>query len=500
MNKLAVFFFLLSLLTLGACNPDEGVQLASVAGKDQVISSGDMPFVQASDAGSQEQPEYQRRLQAFVATSNVNEAVGRKKAAGEVGGTVGHSRLRGKEVTEIEIRIRRSAAEAKTAKELAEQAAAEAQKAMEAAKIAAEAAHQAEAEAAAKRAAAAAAAKRANEEEMAKRAAAEKAAAEEAARMAAAEEAARMADLEAARRAADMAAKEAAAAEARRVAAEAAAQEAMDREAQRQLQAERKAGLAKEQAEKQAAEAREAAIKASRVDILFYINGKDRTKKLPYCLRDLGESIEGANFLKYLDKTLNWQISFAAFSDNPKLYPLERNGYRLRLNGETQYLLRKGMFSGQKKGLFRSSSEEQMDQVFRDSLVNDGPQYNSRGDQVHVSYDAPQVWGSYSIGDPIGGLLKLLKDGSSFRENAKKYIVVVDQGHLSFYSQDEWSAFFAESGDARFILMSPRRSTVSAFPVNGSFKWIPFCGHPNAVKNLAEHIVESYAQQSLHTE
>ena len=501
MSKLGLlFFFSLSLLALGACSPEEGAQLASLS-RDEFVDSEPEPVLQASTGGEDEglsqepRPEYRQQLQAFVETAKVDESVGRqKKGFHNVSDTVGGRRLGRKNVTEIEIRIRRTAADAGNAERLARDAEAEARAAAEAAQAAAEAARLAEAEAAAKRAAAEEAARRAAAEEAARRAAAEQAAAEEAARQAAAEEAARKAALEAARLEAERLAREAAAAEAQRKAAEAAAQKALAEEAARKLEAERKAEAARKAAEQRAAEARAAAIEASRADILFYINKYDQTKKLRRCLSHFGKSVNEEGFLAHLDKSLNWHISFALFAEEPRVYPMEQSFKKVRYHSEPLYVLKRGMFDSDPPGFWgKADPAVKRGKIFHDSLVNRGQQFSSNGNLITDNYDVPKLWhGSSEIADPLSGLAKFLKDGTAFRHNAKKYVVIVDHGHLPYYTGREWGDFLAKNRGVKFILLSSRRSAVSDFSAKGAFKWIPFCGDPKAAKKLADYIVESY--------
>ena len=181
------------------------------------------------------------------------------------------------------------------------------------------------------------------------------------------------------------------------------------------------------------------------------------------------------------------------------MYPLERDGGRVTHRNsfsEYRYVLKKGMFDSDPPGFWGSKPDPaaKRSEIFRDSLVYYGPRIDDRDGSTQNDYDVPRLWTNGEVADPLSGLAKFLKDGTAFRHNAKKYVVIVDDGHLPFYKENEWSRFFAGNRGVTFILLSSRRSAVPNYPAGpGKFKWIPFCReNTKPSKKLADYIAESY--------
>ena len=240
-----------------------------------------------------------------------------------------------------------------------------------------------------------------------------------------------------------------------------------------------------------------AASAGGKTDILFYINGHDPDKQMRACLTHFGRSAKSHGFLKHLQER-DWQVSFALFSDNPKIFALEKAGATVDRNKKPgmgyvvkQILVIPYLAAFVKnyvldKGRYSADDEEW---IFRDSIAPN----SYRGS--YPAYDPPRLSKSLSanIDSPLGGLAKLLKKNEHgfFRKGARSFVVIMDHGHFPHYNSEEWGRHLGGKPHY-FIFMLPRRSALhkvdQAIAGKANAEWRLFCENGEDAPNLAKRI------------
>ena len=246
------------------------------------------------------------------------------------------------------------------------------------------------------------------------------------------------------------------------------------------------------------------------IDILFYLSKYNGDRRMGECLAHFGQSAKENGFFSHL-KEKDWQVSFSLFSENPKLFALEKSGTMvdknqssgaarffktvlilpLVLSFERNYVLTHGRYSA-----------DEAEKIFYDSItpyryvdINGLSVANS--EYISNAYDTPKLSLGISsdVDDPLAGLQKLL-DGNEhgfFRESSKTFVVIIDHGRFPHYISEEWDQFFSGK-QSHFIFMIPRRSAaphvIQAIEEKEGIDWRPFCEGDQIASDLAKHIFD----------
>lgn len=223
------------------------------------------------------------------------------------------------------------------------------------------------------------------------------------------------------------------------------------------------------------------------VDILFYLGHK----KDGQCWSWLSHSIDDVSgFVPHMSH-LDWQLSMAFSSDNPKLYALRSPGRRdggSHLTENESYILKQKDFEDRKMdAVITSTIDTEYIRYVHDDWNPDSPS-DSPGDPVFPER-------SKSPENPLGGLAKLLKDNPEgfIRKGSQVFIVLVDFNTL--YETKKWESyvqqFEKQHENVNLIFISSKsQSTCISHVVEEEefgFEWIP-CIDDNVAENLMKSI------------
>ena len=195
-----------------------------------------------------------------------------------------------------------------------------------------------------------------------------------------------------------------------------------------------------------------------KADIFFYLGHK----KVGKCWSYVSSSIEKSGFLSHINKNLDWQLSVAFASHDPKLYKFRRHS--------NYYLARKKNFFGgppisvlKKKdigGYYGYKSLGETDESLAETI---GTEYYRRSYYDTAGGDIPPlgkpVFGSHPPEDPLSGLTRLIERNPRdfIRGSAKTFVVLFEYGNYR-YTQQEWENFSRAHEGIHFIsLSSPDR-------------------------------------------
>ncbi len=253
---------------------------------------------------------------------------------------------------------------------------------------------------------------------------------------------------------------------------------------------------------------------AKRIDILFYIDRFDGDKALGACLQRFGQSVRDDGFLKHLGKK-DWQVSFSLFSENPKLFAMEKDGYKvdknqtggfgyfmktililpLMLTHEPNYVLKRGRYAEEEeKDIFYETITP-----YRYADIHGFPLEPKQGRATPSRsnpYDAPRLSLSHRLNDdPLGGLNKLLKKNEHgfFRKKSKTFAVIMSASPFPHYTPEEWSGFLSGK-KTHFIFLLSRRSAsrplAAALSERQNAELRLFCESAAEAPDLARHIFQ----------
>ena len=225
------------------------------------------------------------------------------------------------------------------------------------------------------------------------------------------------------------------------------------------------------------------------VDILFYLGHK----KDGQCWSWLSYSIDDVSgFVPHISH-LDWQLSMAFSSDNPKLYalrsPSRRGGGSYLKENEPSYILKQRDFEDRKMdAVITSTIDTEYIRYVHDDWNPDSPKSDSPGDPVFPERSKPPE-------NPLGGLDKLLKDNPEgfIRKGSQVFIVLVDFNTL--YETKQWKSyvqqFEKQHENVNLIFISSKsQSTCISHVVEEEefgFEWIQ-CIDDNVAENLMKSI------------